>query len=468
MPDLASSAWTALAYIEQELTSGESYVRQLRLTRCGQEKAEKLLTAVRGQSRNYADALSELCSLSYGLMKDVRLDPIRCLLWRSLYSDSALVWSLLDILHARELNSVEDDEYWKASVKRLDNAIIIAGAPGEGRLDLILGTIERIQSAHLPLTTDLCHIVIPHGSKEENLLDFVLLPSATHPVPVLSKSPSISAFRSRFGSAPFILRQYAADWPAVKERLWASKAHLQGVAGRGRIVPVEIGRDYRTDDWTQRMIEWNDFLDYLFANAEADSEADNRQQALKEVRYLAQHDLFKQFPALREDIVVPDYVYTCLPPPEYYSQYRPPANDEQLVMNTWIGPAGTLSPAHVDPFYNFYTQVVGKKTVWLAPPNASRILSPHPATTTSSSEHRTSSDPTSADSEKNSAMLSNTTHLDVFASAAGLQCERGFMETVAPLAMSAVLDEGDMLFFPPGWWHALRSESTSFSVSMWF
>ncbi|KAL5511886.1 hypothetical protein ACEPAH_5104 [Sanghuangporus vaninii] len=468
MPDLASSALAALAHIEQELTSGESYVCQLRLTRCGQEKTEKLLAAVRGQSQNYSDDLSELCSLSHELMKDVRLDPTHCLLWRSLYSDSALVWSLLDIVHARELDNVEDDEYWKASVKRLDNAIIIAGAPGESRLDLILDTIERIQSAHLPLTTTLCHTIIPHIPKEENHLDAVLLPSATHPVPVLSRPPSISAFRSRFGSAPFILRQYAADWPAMKERLWASKAYLQSVAGRGRVVPVEIGRDYRTDDWTQRMIEWDDFLDYLFANVEADREADNRQQALKEVRYLAQHDLFKQFAALREDVVVPDYVYTCLPPPEHYPQYRPPANDEQLVINTWIGPAGTLSPAHIDPFYNFYTQVVGKKTVWLAPPNASRVLSPHPARTASSSEHRTSSDLTTPDSKENSAILSNTTHLDVFASASELQCERGFMETVAPLAMSAVLDEGDMLFFPPGWWHALRSESISFSVSMWF
>lgn len=43
-----------------------------------------------------------------------------------------------------------------------------------------------------------------------------------------------------------------------------------------------------------------------------------------------------------------------------------------------------------------------------------------------------------------------------------------FQEIVIPEAMSATLGPGDMLFFPPGWWHAMRSESVSLSVSMWF
>lgn len=64
------------------------------------------------------------------------------------------------------------------------------------------------------------------------------------------------------------------------------------------------------------------------------------------VLYLAQHNLLSQFPSLRDDIVVPDYVYSCPPAPPDYPDYRPPGNDDQLVVNAWLGPKGTISPAH--------------------------------------------------------------------------------------------------------------------------
>lgn len=69
--------------------------------------------------------------------------------------------------------------------------------------------------------------------------------------------------------------------------------------------------------------------------------------------------------------------------------------------------------------------------------------------------------------------LSNTSRLDVFADhlsgeSNGTHEDIRFMEDVVPHAMSATLEPGDLLFFPPGWWHAMRSEGTSFSVSIWF
>jgi ribosomal protein L16 Arg81 hydroxylase len=67
--------------------------------------------------------------------------------------------------------------------------------------------------------------------------------------------------------------------------------------------------------------------------------------------------------------------------------------------------------------------------------------------------------------------MSNTSQVDVFASFPEQQ-GRGvhslFWEKVVPHAFSATLEPGDLLFFPPGWWHAMRSEEKSFSVSMWF
>jgi lysine-specific demethylase 8 len=45
-----------------------------------------------------------------------------------------------------------------------------------------------------------------------------------------------------------------------------------------------------------------------------------------------------------------------------------------------------------------------------------------------------------------------------------------FFEHVHPHAMEAVLNPGDLLVMPPGWWHAMRGEGTGscWSVSFWF
>ena len=67
-------------------------------------------------------------------------------------------------------------------------------------------------------------------------------------------------------------------------------------------------------------------------------------------------------------------------------------------------------------------------------------------------------------------MLGNTSRVDVFTSDESTSRREypHFWEHVVPSALSVTLDAGDVLFFPPGWWHAMRSEATSFSVSMWF
>jgi lysine-specific demethylase 8 len=45
-----------------------------------------------------------------------------------------------------------------------------------------------------------------------------------------------------------------------------------------------------------------------------------------------------------------------------------------------------------------------------------------------------------------------------------------FKESVYPHSREAVLRPGDMLFMPPGWWHAMRGEGPGpgWSVSIWF
>ena len=78
-----------------------------------------------------------------------------------------------------------------------------------------------------------------------------------------------------------------------------------------------------------------------------------------------------------------------------------------------------------------------------------------------------------------SPCMSNTSRVDVFqppdrgantdvAEPPPSETFPAFWEEVVPVATSVTLEPGDLLFFPPGWWHAMRSEERSFSVSMWF
>ena len=64
--------------------------------------------------------------------------------------------------------------------------------------------------------------------------------------------------------------------------------------------------------------------------------------------------------------------------------------------------------------------------------------------------------------------LGNTSQVGVFSDVDELQDFPNFTRDVVPISRIATLGPGDVLFFPPGWWHAMKSESTSFSLSMWF
>lgn len=91
-------------------------------------------------------------------------------------------------------------------------------------------------------------------------------------------------------------------------------------------------------------------------------------------------------------------------------------------------------------------QVVGRKTVWIAPPSVSDFM------------YASGED------------IRNTSRVDVFAEDTAHVAKEWpeFATRVVPQAMSFLLEPGDMLFLPPGWWHAMRSEELSFSVSFWF
>lgn len=102
------------------------------------------------------------------------------------------------------------------------------------------------------------------------------------------------------------------------------------------------------------------------------------------------------------------------------------------------------------------------------------VLDPSPTSGPSNSNNE--SIPRNPAANQTNPALSNSSRIDVFrecnldtnSSDEMIEQFNVFRQVVVPQAMGAVLEPGDMLFFPPGWWHAMRCEETSFSVSLWF
>lgn len=240
--------------------------------------------------------------------------------------------------------------------------------------------------------------------------------------------PSLLTFHEEYmlPKRPVILTGCTSYWPAMTTNRW-SLEYLRKVAGP-RTVPVEIGSQYTDKEWSQKLMTVNEFIDkFIMSNG-------------NEKGYLAQHQLFDQIPQLRKDILVPDYC--CMLDYSYKegkNEIEEQVSKEDVKINAWFGPGGTVSPLHYDPQHNLLTQVFGDKYIRLYDKLETEYLYAH------------------------EGMLTNTSQVDLdcpdidqfplFQKAQGMEC---------------ILKEGEMLYIPPQWWHYVRSLSLSFSVSFWW
>lgn len=251
--------------------------------------------------------------------------------WRRMYTDSTIL-KVIAILGVSR--SLEGEEVILDAIRSLDMVLIVAGSPGEQRRAIVFQLIDLLQKK-LPRLSDV-EPPLKRLKTTASILKSTISPTITRPILRLSTSPSISEFHQLI-QKPFIITGGALDWPAIKS--WSSLSYLQNIAGEGRVVPVEVGGNYTTGDWSQKIVPFSKFLSSLASN--------------EEKLYLAQHDLFRQIPQLEKDIVVPDLIY-CRPE-DSSSQFEAPSNENRMVMNAWLGPEGTVSPAHTDPYFNCYS-----------------------------------------------------------------------------------------------------------------
>ena len=283
-----------------------------------------------------SETLNESLKTTYRHFSRKNCDSETSLMCRTLYTDIAITISCCHLLQ-ETINSSDDHSqptpHLLCVIQALDRAIVFAGAPE--RLDIVHELIEALQHQYC----------IPKIALNGCSLDSATSSSQHHgltstPVPQVRLQDLFSSDLN----TPFVILGAISDWPALSDpdHAWNSIDYLLSVAGPGRIVPVEIGNDYRVDNWSQEMMPWEDFLHWIRTSDEVRKD---------EKIYLAQHSLLTQFPRLGRDILIPDLVYVV--PEKREADYKPPANEEGLIINAWLGPKGTISPAHKVRFYRF-------------------------------------------------------------------------------------------------------------------
>lgn len=368
----------------------------------------------------------------------------RC--WLRLYEDASL-WRAAELLgevgEARSglLESDElsgkDDDWMSRIVRILDLGLVVSGGTLRGELyEAIFANLEPFlaQNDVAGDLSDVFRIKEPRDLQIEHL------------VPSVS-NPSLEAFQIHLNNhmTPLLLTDTIKDWPAMEK--WQDPSYLLHLAlGGRRCVPVEIGETYTHADWRQEILPLRTFLQtYLLPSSPL------------EIGYLGQHNLFHQIPALLHDIRTPDYCYTS--PPEITPTSRlnlppvPPVDEPQK--NIWLGPKGTRTPLHTDPYHNIFCQVVGYKYVRLYPPEATESVYPRGIDDNGINESNTAEVEIRFDPERRGNVSFE-------------EEERFPMFGVNVEYREVIVGPGECLYIPVGWWHYIEALSVSCSVSFWW
>lgn len=455
--------------------------------------------------------------------------------WRRLYIDASIVKACLVIAHNRnitprlqghdldvprlikgiKLDNPQSD-WVTIAIHIIDNAVILTGAPLRDKaIDYLMLALQDMLGEDSDSQSDSDDDDISRPVKRRKSVSPLFPPDAVPEpeiqFPVASvKLPSFESLENQILNVrtPLVIKDMLDHWPALSHRPWTSREYwMKRTLGGRRLVPVEVGRSYTDEGWGQKIMPFREFVDrYIWQEGMED--AGGAVVNERETGYMAQHDLLRQIPALRRDVSVPDVCYITPPGPEpgtpvYLAKERaqreqrereaahpedfpssqsapdsaseegtPMPVSEDPLINTWIGPAWTISPLHHDPYHNMLVQVVGSKYIRLYSPKtpASQI---HPrGMERAFSEENTEGEPATDETTGRLIDMSNTSKVDIAAiELSPAEAETweekwpGFMEAEY---VETVLHEGECLYIPVGWWHYVRGLRGGISVSFWW
>ncbi|XP_036593223.1 bifunctional peptidase and arginyl-hydroxylase JMJD5 isoform X2 [Trichosurus vulpecula] len=372
------------------------------------EKVEKSVVILLHQARElfYEGKMNE-CLKTSETIRDYSWEKLNTGTWRDVDKEWRRVYSYGCLLKVLCMCFKTDDI--GEAIRVCDMGLLMGASILEDILVKVVNVLQKhLQHGKRPETK------IEELSKKKTKSDHTLAPAVKlgTAVPIL-QCPSLEFFRKNYlvPQKPVILEGIANHWPCMKK--W-SVDYIQEIAGC-RTVPVEVGSKYTDEEWSQRLMTVNEFISKYIMNK-------------NDIGYLAQHQLFDQIPELKQDICIPDYC--CLGSGE----------EDDITINAWFGPAGTISPLHQDPQQNFLAQVLGRKYIQLYSPEESESLYPH-----------------------ETQLLHNTSQVDV---------ENPnlikFPKFTEASYQSCILNPGQILFIPVKYWHYVRALDISFSVSFWW
>jgi hypothetical protein len=399
--------------------------------------------------------------------------------WMELYREASLlkhtalamrgVWALKELARDFHVAPPFSESQTDDMVKTMDMSLIMTGpAPSIDTRESVEAVMDLLQECDmLSLRKDSGNdgkpaFKRPKLDSELRTLHCRFPSSPSNPYlrnPAITlKEPSLEVFEGNmhrpgppsYETVPLHITHAIDHWPALGQRAWCYPDYLlsKTIGGR-RLVPIETGKSYVDAGFGQRIVPFKEFLEQYILEPQSSAGAG----------YLAQHNLFAQIPSMREDIMIPDYCFTTTSGPHHASPlaatYSEVPRLEEPLLNAWFGPAGTTTPLHMDPYHNILAQVVGSKYIRLYAPKETPKLY--------------------ARGSEDGIDMSNTSEVDVgiFAGLDGTQAEADAAAKKFPLFKTAdyvecILEEGDCLYIPVGWWHYVRSLSISFSVSFWF
>ena len=215
-----------------------------------------------------------------------------------------------------------------------------------------------------------------------------------------------------FTNRPVILPGLMRDWPALEEwtpeRLKERYGHVEVEISRGREGDARYEDNFADHRET---MPFGAYIDLVVAGGPTN---DHYMVARNEV--LDRSELA----GLRDDFVLP-------------SGFLDPAGTDGRYVRLWFGPAGTVTPLHCDNRNVLFAQVQGRKHVRLIAPQFLSALANDRAC-------YSAVDLDAVDYERFPAMRDVPVH-------------------------EAVVEPGEFLFIPIGWWHAVRSLDVSMSLS---